>query len=307
MSEASPRISVVTPAHRRVDTLPRLYESLVAQSFRDFEWVVIDDGSPAGVGELVRGWEAGAPFPIRYSWQRNQGKHAAVNRGVREARGEFCAVMDDDDWYAPEALERMVFHWERIPAPERFANVEGLCADPGGELIGDRFPAQVFDSNTFEIGWVHGVGGDKVGMYRRQVLLEYPFPEDLGWHVTPALSWNRIAASWSSRFVNEVWAHKEYLASGLSERDTELRLRFPEAQLIYWRELAAMPRPMPWRVRLRANANHVRYSLLIGRGLLVPLAASSTRAWTLLATPVGVLLYLRDRPESRRLQAGGER
>jgi hypothetical protein len=171
-------------------------------------------------------------------------------------------------------------------------------------VIGDRFPADVFDSNPFEVCSVHDVKGDKIGMYRRDLLLANPFPEDLGWHVTPALVWNRIAAKYSSRFVNEIWAYKEYLETGLTGRETELRLRFAEAQLIYWLESAAMPRPMPAKVRLRFNANHVRYSLLMGRGLRQTFAESPRKLWTLLALAPGLVLYLRDRPGARRLAAG---
>lgn len=297
-------ISVVTPTYERAATLPRLYESLLAQTMRDFEWVVVDDGSSDETGELVRGWQHEAPFRIVYDWQPNAGKHAAVNRGVAQATGGFCAVMDSDDWYVPAALERMLHHWNAIPADRRagFANVEGLCADPDGALVGDRFPAEVFDSTTFEIEVVHGVGGDKIGMYRRDVLLEHPFPEDMGWHVTPALVWNRIAARYRSRFVDEVWAYKEYLAEGLTGRETELRLRFAAAQLVYWREFAAMPRPMPVRARVRANANYVRYSLWERVPLREQLRRSPAWALTVATWPLGALLHARDRRRARHLE-----
>ncbi|MBA3866215.1 MAG: glycosyltransferase [Solirubrobacterales bacterium] len=293
----SPRISVITPSYQRAGTLARLHESLLAQTFTDFEWVVVDDGSTDGTEAMLAAWARDAPFPIRCRWQENAGKHAAVNRGVELSKAQFCALMDSDDWYTPEALERMLFHWDSIPIESRdeFATVEGLCADPRGGVIGDRFPAQVFDSNTFETAFAEGITGDKIGMYRRDVLAEHPFPEDLGWHVTPALVWNRIAARWSSRSVNEVWAHKEYLSEGLSDRETELRLRFSRAQLIFWREFAAMPRRMPLRVRSRANANYLRYSLLCGVGLRRALRRAPKLGWALLALAPGLLLYRRDR------------
>ncbi|MEX0973206.1 MAG: glycosyltransferase family 2 protein [Solirubrobacterales bacterium] len=300
-----PRISVITATYQRAAELPRLYESLLAQTCGDFEWILIDDGSSDGTGELVRDWLPEAPFPLDYSWQENEGKHAAVNRAVQRARGEYCALIDSDDWYLPGALERMVAHWEAIPARQRedFANVEGLRVDAGGELVGDRFPADVFDSNAFELEALHGVRGDTIGMYRRDVMCSYPFPEDLGWHVTPAIVWNRIAARYSSRFVNEVWAGTGYEAGGLSTRETELRLRFPEAQLLYWSEFAAMRRPMRRRARLRANVNCIRYSLLTGVGLRFGIDASPTRSWALLATPLAVPLYLRDRARLHRFAA----
>lgn len=299
----SAQVSVVTPTYQRVDTLPRLYESLRAQSFTDFEWVVVDDGSDDGSGELVRGWIGEAPFEIEYHWQPNAGKHAAVNRGVERAGGTYCALMDSDDWYAPTGLERMVATWDSIPVDRRlsFASVEGLCADQHGAIVGDRFPQPRIDSDTFEIETVHGVFGDKIGMHRLEVLREFPFPEDLGWHVTPAVVWNRIAARFSARFVDEVWACKEYLAEGLSGRDTELRLTFPQAQLVYWDEFAAMPRRMRRGARFRANANRARYLLLTGAGARRIVRGSPTPGWALAAAPAGILLYLRDRRSIAKL------
>lgn len=302
----SARITVVTPTYERADKLPRLYESLIAQDCRDFEWLVVDDGSSDGTAELVEGWREEGKLSIELVRQKNQGKHAALNHGFGVARGEFCAVMDDDDWYAPEALGRMLYHWDSIPAAERdgFASVEGLSADPQGVVIGDRYPADLIDSSTFEIGWVYGVTGDKLGMYRRDVLVRYPYPEDLGWHVTAAVVWNRIAAKYRSRFVNEIWGFKEYLDEGISDRETELRLRFPRASLVFWDELAAMPRPMPAKVRFRANANRIRYVLHCRDGLVPAVRNSPTPGWALIAIPAGVVLWARDRRTGFRAEPG---
>lgn len=300
MSEGSrqaPRISILTATYERAGTLPRLYESLAAQTLREFEWVVVDDGSADGTEELIRRWQAEAGFQIDYSFQHNQGKHAAINRGVERAQGEFCAVIDSDDWYPPEGLERMLAAWESIPAERRegYADVEGLRVDPDGELVCDVYPEDVFDSNAFELIARHGVYGDKIGMYRRDVLARFPYPEDAGWHVTPQLVWNRIAAQYSTRYVNEVWAYTDYREGGLTDRETELRLRFPGSQLEYWREYAAMQKPMRLKSRYRAHANCVRYRLLEGTGLRRQAAESPSAGWALLAWPAGRLLYLRDR------------
>lgn len=293
----SPLISVVTPTYQRAGTLPRLFESLVEQDFGDFNWIVVDDGSADETPALIEAWNREATFEIRYRAQANQGKHVAVNRGVKEADGTFCALMDSDDWYAPGALAAMVACWNDIPESRRegFANVEGLCAGPDGELLGDRFPADVCDSNTFEMTVMHAVGGDTVGMYRRDVLAAHPFPEDLGWHVMPALVWNRIAARWSTRFVNEIWGYKEYMEGGLTVRRDELRLLHPEPRFLFWKEVVEMPRPMPRKVRLRANANYLRYGLLSGESLSRLLDGVGDRRWALTALPIATAYFIRDR------------
>ncbi|HEY5816235.1 MAG TPA: glycosyltransferase family A protein, partial [Solirubrobacterales bacterium] len=177
-----PRISILTTAYQRAGTLPRLYRSLAEQTLRDFEWVVIDDGSTDDTGELIESLRAEAGFPIVYEWQENQGKHAAVNRAVERSSGELCAIIDSDDWYMPDSLERMLAAWESIPAERRegFADVEGVRVDPDGALVCDSYPEDVFDSDAFELIALHGVYGDKIGMFRREVLAQFPFPEDAG-------------------------------------------------------------------------------------------------------------------------------
>ena len=94
MTEASsPTITVLTPAYNRADTLERLRDSLAAQTYRDFEWVIIDDGSADHIKSLVESWVASGELDINYRWQANQGKTAAVNRGIELARGR---VHDDN-------------------------------------------------------------------------------------------------------------------------------------------------------------------------------------------------------------------
>ena len=66
--------TVFTASYNRAHTLHRVYESLRVQTFRDFEWLVVDDGSTDATGELLKKWQAEANFPFRYIYQQNQGK-----------------------------------------------------------------------------------------------------------------------------------------------------------------------------------------------------------------------------------------
>ena len=95
-----------TATYNRAHTLHRVFDSLRAETVRGFEWLVVDDGSTDGTKALIAQWAAAADFPIRYFKQDRSGKHAAHNRAVAEACGQFFLPLDSDDAYPPRALER---------------------------------------------------------------------------------------------------------------------------------------------------------------------------------------------------------
>jgi len=100
----TPLISVILPTFDRADLLPRSISSVLAQTFTDWELIVIDDGSTDNTAEVVVAWQQQSA-QIRYARQANQGVGAARNRGVAEARGEYIACLDSDDEYRPTHLE----------------------------------------------------------------------------------------------------------------------------------------------------------------------------------------------------------
>ena len=203
----TPLFTVFTPTYNRRHTIYRVYDSLRAQTLRDFEWLVIDDGSTDGTSELIREWTQAADFPIRYFSQQNSGKHIAHNLAVREARGQFFAPVDSDDAVLPNVMERVWLHWNEIPISERtyFAGVWGLCRDQHGALVGNYYPASPFDADWREVHYVRRVRGEKCGVFRTEVLRQFPFPEVKKTYIPEGMIWLEIAKTYKTRFVNEVF------------------------------------------------------------------------------------------------------
>ena len=99
------RVSVIVPLYNKAHYIRRALDSIAAQTFSDFEVIVIDDGSTDGGAALARAY----PDPrVRVLVQENQGPGGARNRGVREARGELLAFLDADDEWTPEYLSTSV-------------------------------------------------------------------------------------------------------------------------------------------------------------------------------------------------------
>lgn len=104
MADQRPVVSVVTPTFNRADFLPFAVESVLAQTFRDFELLVIDDGSTDSTRHLMESYTK--DLRVRYFYQPNQGQSVARNRGLEEARGEFICFLDSDNAWFPDKLQK---------------------------------------------------------------------------------------------------------------------------------------------------------------------------------------------------------
>jgi glycosyltransferase involved in cell wall biosynthesis len=201
------RFTVLTPTRDRAHVLHRVHDSLRDQTFRDFEWLIVDNGSSDGTADLVAGWQTKATFPIRYIVQDNAGVHASWNRGVAEAHGELLLEIRSADTFPPEALERFDALWREIPTTERdlYSGVTVNCVDEHGRLIGTEFPQDVMDSDSSEIRFRYKVKGEKWGFQRMDIMREFPMPVVDGYtaYVPEAIVWRAIGRDYRTRYVNE--------------------------------------------------------------------------------------------------------
>lgn len=241
---SAPLFTVFTPTYNRAHTLGRVYQSLLSQTFIDFEWLIVDDGSGDGTDELVSGFMAEKKIVIRYLQQPNGGKHVAFNRGVREARGELFLPFDSDDSCVPVALENFRAHWLSIPESlrEEFSGITCLCKNERGESIGGELPSVFLDGHPYEVVSRYRLVGEKWGFHLTRILKEYPFPEFQGERFVPeGLIWNRIGTSYKIRFINEALRIYYDSTDGLSASSLKIRLSSPCATFIYYYEAMALP------------------------------------------------------------------
>lgn len=259
--------TVYTPTYNRAGLLHRVYESLLAQDERDFEWLIVDDGSTDDTEAVVQPWVASAPFPVRYVRQANQGKHMATNRAVELAAGEMFVIVDSDDWLAKGALRTLRTAWEGIPdeARPRYANIAGLFLDPSEKPVTRLFPENALDCSSVDMEFRHGISGEIAMATRTEVRRRFPFPEHVGRYCMPSLVWNRIAAHYLTRYLNQPIQYKEYQQQGITLSGVHRKLALsPEAFRIRNRELLELPFDLPAKVRARAMRMYVRASFHAG-------------------------------------------
>ncbi len=126
-----PTVSVIIPTYNRRAYVQEAIDSVLAQTYTDYEIIVIDDGSTDGTGEALRERYGDK---IIYEWQENQGESVARNRGIALAQGEYIAFLDSDDLWLPEKLEKQVAYLEEHPEVGAVA-CQALLVDSHGEPL----------------------------------------------------------------------------------------------------------------------------------------------------------------------------
>lgn len=212
-------LTILTPTFNRGFIIKKLYFSLLNQTNKNFEWIVIDDGSTDNTKELINLWISENILDIKYFYQPNGGKHRALNFGVRKSKGKYIYILDSDDQLVKNSINK-IFHWlSSIHGLNNFAGVSGLRGTNSFERIG-LFPKgkhYVDATNLERIS--KKLIGDKAEIYNRDILLKYRFPEFIGENfLYESVVWNQIALDgYKIRWFNEIIQICNYLSDGLTK------------------------------------------------------------------------------------------
>lgn len=279
-------ITIFTPTYNRADLLPRLFASLCTQTCKEFEWLIIDDGSTDNTNEVVKGFEA--DFPIRYKKKPNGGKHTAINLGTKLAEGELFFIADSDDYLPCDAVENVLKAWRGVEQKVHFGGVCGLDGYEGGKIVGSGLPQDIMDATYTDIRSRYGVTGDMKEVYKTSVMREFPFPEIEGECFCPeALIWNRIAKKYPLRYFNKIIYMADYQEGGITAGITRARMKSPIATMMTYAEWFEMD--IPFKQKLRNAINYWRFAFCTSN------RQARITSWGKLLAPVGYLMHLNDK------------
>lgn len=185
-------ITIMTPTYNRAYVLPRLHDSLCQQTRRDFEWLVIDDGSTDGTAEFIFDCRVKSDFSINYFYKENGGKHRAINEGVVHATGDWIIIVDSDDLLTCDAVAKLYDVMDHIGS--EFVGVCFRKATLSGHIIGISGTALSKSMVMHPIMAGNILKGDLAYVFRTNIMRECPFPEFPSEKFVPELYiWNKIA------------------------------------------------------------------------------------------------------------------
>lgn len=230
------KITVFTPTYNRAYIINNLYQSLLRQTFTDFEWLIIDDGSTDQTEDMVSEWQKECDkFKIRYYKISNGGKSRAINKALDLAKGSLFLVVDSDDYLTDDALEKVDI-WEQQLDSNRYCAVSGNLG-----LTKESTPNYLFESKYHDgtaMDRYKSVNGERAIAFYTEIHRQYKYPEFEGEKfITEAVAWNRMANDgYKIRFYNDIICIYEYQEDGLTKAGNELFLNNPQGYGLWLKE-----------------------------------------------------------------------
>lgn len=297
------RLTIHTATYNRAYILGKAYRSLLAQTVKEFEWVITDDGSTDNTESLVRDWQKNDNgFPIRYNKLSHVGIPRALNYGVSQAQTDWFMMLDSDDHILPHTVELVLVWLREIENKKRIAGIGFARCYPDGRYMKDQEP--IVDS---DIGYVDAthierkkycLNMDMCEVHRTALFRKYPFQvwsDEL--YAPEQLNFYQMAFDgWKMRWRKEKLYICEYLPDGQT-RDDKLVKRNPMGFAMMYNQNMLIHQGFKRRfldaaqmIALCSYAGHLEY-----------LKSSNSKWLTALAFPVGMLLGIRRKRQYAKM------
>lgn len=297
------KLTIHTATYNRAYILPKAYESLCAQTCKDFEWIITDDGSTDGTDALVRQWQAADNgFNIIYNPVPHGGLPRAINSGVQRASGAWFMRLDSDDMLVPHTVERVLGWVGEIEDDEIFVGVGFARCQPDGSFMKPQTPRinpkiGYVDATNIERAQYH-LNMDMCEAERVSVLRRFPHQVWPGENFAPEqLNHNAIAlAGYKYRWRAEKLCICDYRTDGLTQNDRIVKQNPMGYAMMHNQNILLRE---SFRDKCRCAMQMTALSLYAGNpGYL---KESNCMAATVLTLPVGFALSIRRWMQYKKL------
>lgn len=286
-------ITVLTPTFNRGGRLQSLWDSLQKQTVKDFEWLVVDDGSTDGTKDLITQLQEKSDFPIRYIYKNNGGKHTALNVGIQTICSELIFIVDSDDCVTDDAVESILKIHKKYRSQNNICGYAFLRAFPDGKVNGKKFDVDEKIGSYIDVR-VNGddTGADKAEVFKTHCLKEFPFPEYpnekfLG----EDLVWVRMARKYEMVHINKAIYVGNYLEDGLTNNRRKHNIASPIGCMHRAEEF--MEPDLKTRYRIKGGLQYIVYGRFAGVKVVDLIRKSRHRVLATVCTPGGLFLHSR--------------
>ena len=225
------QLTIFTPTYNRAYSLPRLYDSLLKQDTSLFKWLIVDDGSTDNTKELVDGWISEGKLEIKYMYQKNAGKMAAHNLGVKECDTELFLCCDSDDWMAENSIKPALDFWNAYQK-----ELSGMVG-PRDNKKSDTDTLETLPKNektdTLSGLYKKGYFGETALFFKTSVIRQYPFPVIDGEKFIPeGYVYRQLDDKYELLIYPTYCMDCEYQPDGYTNNGLKLKIKNPKSSLL---------------------------------------------------------------------------
>lgn len=252
---------MLTPTWNRAAYIERVWNGLISQTSKTFEWIVADDGSSDETEKVVRDLAAKSDFPVvLIQASTHIGKIRMDNEAVAHARGDFILWCDSDDYLLPNAIERLLHAWQSIPSEscDDYVGITALCATSDGVIVNPFANLKHMDVSWNDLAAVHGVTADMLFLSRASAMKAHPFPEvDLV--IPESVVWTALGDK-KARLIPEVLKVIEYGAAHCISFSGQMAYNRGRAYALATTVKHLRRYPLSWKSRWWRLITFLRYS-----------------------------------------------
>ncbi len=283
-------LTIFTPTYNRGYILTRLYNSLLKQSNKNFEWIIVDDGSTDNTQELINIWKKENKIDIKNIYQENQGKMIAHNVGVENARGDLFVCVDSDDYLKENAVDIILSKVKKIDKDDNCTGMVGKKVFNNGQPVGTDMPNNVKYSTLRELYSKYKYRGDTVLVFKTNIIKKYYFPKIEGEKFIPeTYLYDNIDNDGKLMIMDEEIYVCEYLEDGYTANSAAIIKNNPKGYIMYAKQRMNNPK-VSFKLRFKASAQFILGNWLArNKGYI---KKSKRKLMLLLAIPFAAIIYL---------------
>ena len=232
------KISILTPTYNRAELLKRLYSSLVknCKENLEIEWLIMDDGSKDETKIVVENFLKEDFIKIKYQYQENQGKMAAINHLVPQATGDVIIECDSDDYFTENAFEIVESEYKKVKDKEKFYALCFLKYDQNFQNLGKEFPKS--ETTMFDLYFKEGEDGEKALVFFTPIRKKYHYElEKNERFITEARMFHKMDEDYQIWCVNKPIMICEYQKDGYTKNILKQFRENPNGYYFYFKEI----------------------------------------------------------------------
>lgn len=235
------KLSILTATYNRVKYLSNMYKSILDNtetSNLKAEWIIINDGSTDNTEEVIEKFVLENRIEIKYIFQENSGKMAAINRGMEEVTGELVVDCDSDDFFANNAFKVIEKNALKLLEDERIYALCFLKQDFFGNVSGKKFSTNYMESTMFDLYFKQDIQGEKILVFNANIRKKFKHElEKNEKFVTEARMYHKMDDNYKILCINEVIEVGDYQDDGYTKNIVETFRKNPNGYYKYFKEI----------------------------------------------------------------------